>query len=198
MKKTMTLLMMGLMLLTVGCKRQTPEQIAVIIGRAQMKKIEKDINSRIQDMVVPKLKFPDSYQPISTDMSIVTSDMVIYDSQAFLALRDLNNTIKDFNENYANDTTSQEARQELDAIQAMADVLLDKINTFSSRPVEFEAIDAYHQFYAEDRPGHQVKKGYHFVIHKNNSITLLCDHDEFQQVKAFTRQLLNEPPFIAH
>lgn len=198
MKKTMTLLMVGLMLLTASCGQQTRQQIAEIIGRARMKKIEKDINSRIRDMVVPKLKNPDSYQPISTDMSIVTSDMVIYDSQAFLALRDLNRAIEDFNENYANDTTSQEARQELDAIQAMSDVLLDKINAINRRPIEFGAIDAYHQFYADDRPGHQAKKGYHFIIHKDNRITLLCDHDEFQQVKAFTRQLLNEPPYIAH
>ena len=192
MMKMKTLLIMALMLLTMGCTQQSREEIAEKIGRAKIKKIEKNVNARIEKMVKGMLKYPESYQPISTEMSIVTNNMILYDSDAFVALRDLNNTIEDFNENYANDTTSQEARQELRAIQAMSEVVVDVANKIENRPVEFEAIDAYHQFYAEDRPGHQVKKGYHFVIHKDNRITLLCDHDEFLRIEAFTRELFNE------
>jgi lysyl-tRNA synthetase class I len=183
---------MALMLLTIGCTQQSREEIVEKIGRAKIKKIEKNVNARIEKMVKGMLKYPESYQPISTEMSIVTNNMILYDSDAFVALRDLNNTIEDFNKNYANDTTSQEARQELGAIQAMSDVVVGVANKIENRPVEFEAIDAYHQFYAEDRPGHQVKKGYHFVIHKDNRITLLCDHDEFLRIEAFTRELFNE------
>ena len=198
MMKVKTLLMMVVMLLTIGCTQQSREEIVEKIGRAKIKKIEKNVNARIEKMVKGMLKYPESYQPINTEMSIVTNNMIIYDSDAFIALRDLNNTIENFNENYANDTTTQAARQELDAIQAMSGVLLDKMITFNNRPVEFEAIGAYHQFYAEDRPGHQVKKGYHFVIHKDNRITLLCDHDEFLSVVAFTKKLFGEPPATLH
>ena len=193
-----TLLIFALMFLTIGCTQQSREEIVEKIGRAKIKKIEKNVNARIEKMVKGMLKYPESYQPINTEMSIVTNNMIIYDSDAFIALRDLNNTIEDFNENYAEDTTSQAARQELEAIQAMSGVLLDKMITFNNRPVEFEAIGAYHQFYAEDRPGHQVKKGYHFVIHKDNRITLLCDHDEFLSVVAFTKKLFGEPPATLH
>ncbi len=192
MMKMKTLLIFALMFLTIGCTQQSREEIAEKIGRAKIKKIEKNVNARIEKMVKGMLKYPESYQPISTEMSIVTNNMILYDSDAFVALRDLNNTIEDFNENYANDTTSQEARQELGAIQAMSEVVVGVANKIENRPVEFEAIDAYHQFYAEDRPGHQVKKGYHFVIHKDNRITLLCDHDEFLRIEAFTRELFNE------
>ena len=192
MMKMKTLLIFALMFLTIGCTQQSREEIAEKIGRAKIKKIEKNVNARIEKMVKGMLKYPESYQPISTEMSIVTNNMILYDSDAFVALRDLNNTIEDFNKNYANDTTSQEARQELGAIQAMSEVVVDVANKIENRPVEFEAIDAYHQFYAEDRPGHQVKKGYHFVIHKDNRITLLCDHDEFLRIEAFTRELFNE------
>ena len=192
------LLIFALMFLTIGCTQQSREEIVEKIGRAKIKKIEKNVNARIEKMVKGMLKYPESYQPINTEMSIVTNNMIIYDSDAFIALRDLNNTIEDFNENYADDTTSQAARQELEAIQAMSGVLLDKMITINNRPVEFEAIGAYHQFYAEDRPGHQVKKGYHFVIHKDNRITLLCDHDEFLSVVAFTKKLFGEPPATLH
>ena len=192
MMKMKTLLIFALMFLRIGCTQQSREEIAEKIGRAKIKKIEKNVNARIEKMVKGMLKYPESYQPISTEMSIVTNNMILYDSDAFVALRDLNNTIEDFNENYANDTTSQEARQELGAIQAMSEVVVGVANKIENRPVEFEAIDAYHQFYAEDRPGHQVKKGYHFVIHKDNRITLLCDHDEFLRIEAFTRELFNE------
>jgi len=198
MMKMKTLLIFALMFMTIGCTQQSREEIVEKIGRAKIKKIEKNVNARIEKMVKGMLKYPESYQPINTEMSIVTNDMIIYDSDAFIALRDLNNTIENFNENYANDTTSQAARQELEAIQAMSGVLLDKMITINNRPVEFEAIGAYHQFYAEDRPGHQVKKGYHFVIHKDNRITLLCDHDEFLSVVAFTKKLFGEPPATLH
>lgn len=198
MMKMKTLLIFALMFLTIGCTQQSREEIVEKIGRAKIKKIEKNVNARIEKMVKGMLKYPESYQPINTEMSIVTNNMIIYDSDAFIALRDLNNTIEDFNENYADDTTSQAARQELEAIQAMSGVLLDKMITINNRPVEFEAIGAYHQFYAEDRPGHQVKKGYHFVIHKDNRITLLCDHDEFLSVVAFTKKLFGEPPATLH
>ncbi len=198
MMKMKTLLIFALMFLTIGCTQQSREEIVEKIGRAKIKKIEKNVNARIEKMVKGMLKYPESYQPINTEMSIVTNNMIIYDSDAFIALRDLNNTIENFNENYANDTTTQAARQELEAIQAMSGVLLDKMITINNRPVEFEAIGAYHQFYAEDRPGHQVKKGYHFVIHKDNRITLLCDHDEFLSVVAFTKKLFGEPPATLH
>jgi len=198
MMKMKTLLIFALMFMTIGCTQQSREEIVEKIGRAKIKKIEKNVNARIEKMVKGMLKYPESYQPINTEMSIVTNNMIIYDSDAFIALRDLNNTIENFNENYANDTTTQAARQELEAIQAMSGVLLDKMITINNRPVEFEAIGAYHQFYAEDRPGHQVKKGYHFVIHKDNRITLLCDHDEFLSVVAFTKKLFGEPPATLH
>ena len=180
-----------LMILTIGCEQQTRKQIAETLGRAQMKRIEKNVNSRIQEMVVPMLKYPESYQPISTDMSIVTSDMIIYDSDAFIALRDLNHAIKNFHEEYGNDSSSQAAIRELNVIQAIADVVQDRVNVINNRPVKFEGIDAYHQFYADDRHGHQVKKGYHFIIHKDNRITLLCDQDEFLQVKDFIKQVIS-------
>lgn len=199
MTKVKTLLMMVvLMLLTIGCTQQSREEIAEKIGRAKIKKIEKNVNARIEKMVKGLLKNPESYQPINTDLGIVTNNMIIYDSDAFIALRDLKNAIDNFNENYANDTTSQAARQELEAIKAMSDVLLDVANTIEQRPVEFEAIDAYHQFYAEDRPGHQVKKGYHFIIHKDNRITLLCDHEELLRISEFTKELFGEPPTMLH
>ncbi len=198
MMKMKKLLIFALMFMTIGCTQQSREEIVEKIGRAKIKKIEKNVNARIEKMVKGMLKYPESYQPINTEMSIVTNNMIIYDSDAFIALRDLNNTIENFNENYADDTTSQAARQELEAIQAMSGVLLDKMITINNRPVEFEAIGAYHQFYAEDRPGHQVKKGYHFVIHKDNRITLLCDHDEFLSVVAFTKKLFGEPPATLH
>ena len=62
-------------------------------------------------------------------------------------------------------------------------------------PVELVGIDAYHQFYADDKPGHQVKKGYHFIVHKDNNITLLCDNDELLRVKAFATEFLKNPPY---
>ena len=198
MMKMKTFLIMALMLLTMGCTLQSREDIAEKIGRAMIKKTEKSVNARIEKMVKGMLIYPESYQPINTDMGIVTNNMIIYDSDAFLALHDLKNAIDDFDKNYGNDTTSQAARQELETIQAMTDVVVDVANKIGNRPVEFEAIDAYHQFYAEDRPGHQVKKGYHFILHKDNRITLLCEHEELLRISAFTKELFGAPPRLPH
>ena len=192
MMKIKTLLLMALVLLTIGCAR---EQSIEKLGREKMEQIEKEGFPHIQKMIVNNLKDPESYEPISTDMSIVTSDMVIYDSYAFVALRDLERATRNFNEEFGNDTTSQEARSELDAMQNLKDLLLDRVKYANILPGRFEGIDVYHQFYAEDRPGHKTKKGYHVIFHKNNQVTLLCDHDEYLRVKTFARQLLKSPPF---
>ena len=108
--KIKTLLLMALVLLTIGCAR---EQSSEKLGSEKMEQIEKEGLPHIQKMIVNNLKYPESYEPISTDMSIVTSDMIIYDSDAFIALRDLERSIRDFKETYGNDSTSQEARIEL-------------------------------------------------------------------------------------
>ena len=195
MKKKLTYLFMVLMVLMTSCQRLTREQVAEIVGQAKIKSVEKDIDLRVQEMTKDKLLDPESYEPISTDMSVVTSNMILYDSKAFVALRDLSRALEDFRQEHEDDTVSQEAREELKVLQAMADVVLDRIDVVTSRPVEFEAIDAYHQFYANDRHNHKVRKGYHFVIHKNNRITLLCDHDELLRVEALARQSLSFPPY---
>lgn len=192
MMKIKTLLLMALVLLTIGCAR---EQSIEKLGSEKMEQIEKEGLPHIQKMIVNNLKYPESYEPIITDMSIVTSDMIIYDSDAFIALRDLERSIRDFKETYGNDSTSQEARIELHTMQAMKDVVFDKFNTIKKRSPEFEGIDVYHQFYANDRPDHKVKKGYHIIFHKDDRTTLLCDHDEFLRIKTFSRELLKEPPF---
>lgn len=193
--KIKTLLLMALVLLTIGCAR---EQSIEKLGREKMEQIEKEGFPHIQKMIVNNLKDPESYEPISTDMSIVTSDMIIYDSDAFIALRDLERSMRDFKETYGNDSTSQEARNELHAMQAMKDVVFDRFNTIKKGSPEFEGIDVYHQFYANDRPDHKAKKGYHIIFHKDNRTSLLCDHDEFLRIKTFARELLNEPPYSSN
>ena len=195
MMKIRTLLMLALILLTVGCKPQTRQQRIEKFGREKMEYIEKKGFPKVQKMIINNLKNPKSYEPISTDMSIVTSDMIIYDSYAFVALRDLERATRNFKEEFGNDSTSQEARSELDAMQNLKDILLDRVNYSNILPGRFEGIDVYHQFYAEDRPGHKTKKGYHVIFHKNNQVTLLCDHDEYLRIKNFARQLLESPPF---
>ena len=80
-------------------------------------------------------------------------------------------------------------------MDAMARVVYDRIHAITKRPVKFEAIDVYHQFYVNDRHNHKVQKGYHFVIHKDNVITLLCDDDELSRVQAFAKRLLDFPPY---
>jgi hypothetical protein len=183
------------MLLAIGCEQQTSEQIVEKVGRDHWKKIEKKVTPRIRDMVVRRLKYPESYQPISTDITVVNTKMLIYDSQAFVALRDLDRALKTFNEMHGNDTTSQEARIEMANIKNLTNFVHDKDNTIRKLPLEFAGIDVYHQFYADDKPGHQVKKGYHFIVHKDNNITLLCDNDELLRVKAFATEFLKNPPY---
>lgn len=195
MNKIKTLLILTLMLLAIGCKQQTPKQNIEKLGQEKMKALEKDGLSRIQKMIVDMLKYPESYQPISTDMSVVTNKMLIYDSDTFIALRDLNYAIKDFNEQYGNDNIPQSALQELEIIQNTGDLVRDKINVINNLPTEFEGIAVYHQFYANDHPNNVAKKGYHFVVHKNDKITLLCNHDDFSQVQTLIEQWFNYPSY---
>ena len=193
MKKINILLIMGLLLLAAGCNRQSREQLAEQLGRARIKAIEKDVNSRIQKMIEGMLKYPESYEPVHTELSIVTSDMIIYDSQTFITLRDLDRRLENLHETFGNDTTSQEARNEVMAMETLVDMVCDAIDTALSSPIDYEAIDAFHQFYADDQPGHRARKGYHFIIHKDNRITLLCTQEEFNRVKALLKRMLNEP-----
>ena len=184
-----------LMLLAIGCKLQTPEQDIEKLGQEQMKALEKDDFSGIKKMILNMLKYPETYKPISTDMSIVTSNMLIYNTYGFGPLRDLNRAIKDFNEKYGDGTLPQSSLQDLDYIQDLGNSVHNDINDINHRPVEFEGIDVYHQFYANDRPDHVSKKGYHFIVHKNGKITLLCDHDDFLQVKTLIKQWFNYPSY---
>ena len=175
-----------------GCKPQSREQIAEKVGQAMKAKVEKNVNERIKKMLDGMLEHPDSYQPISTDLAIVTNNMIVYDSQAFVALRDLDNRIDNFRKEFGKDTVSRAARNELEAMQAMVGVVVDKLNDIEKRPVEFEAIDAYHQFYAKDKLNRKLKRGYHFIIHKDNRITLLCDQEQMERVQAFAEKLLTQ------
>jgi len=179
----------------MGCTRLARNQIAQIIALFQAKSIANDAESRIQKLVVKMLKYPESYEPIKTDIELVGNDRIIYDSNAFLALRDLSRAYEDFHKQYGNDISSDSARYQMGIMQALADVICDKIYVINQRPVDLEGTSAYHQFYVDDKPGHRVKKGYHFVIHSDNRITLLCDHDEFLRVKNFSMKILNEPPY---
>lgn len=180
------------LVLMCACKPQTREQIAQKMGDAMKQQVEKSANDRIKKMLQGILENPDTYRAISTDMSYVMNNMIIYDSEAFTALRDLDRSIQDFRKTYGNDTTSQAARNEREAMQSMVGVVVDKINQIKQRPVEFEGIDAFHKFSVEDKHKRRIERGYHFVIHKNNRITLLCDHEELQRVQAFTEQLLTQ------
>ena len=193
--KIKILVVLALMLLAIGCGQQTPEQIVEKVGHNHWEKNEKKVTPRIRDMIVRRLKYPKSYQPISTDITVVNNKMLIYDSQAFVALRDLERALKTFNEMHGNDTTSQEARIEMTNIKNLTNFVHDKDNTIRKLPLEFAGIDVYHQFYADDKPGHQVKKGYHFIVHKDNNITLLSDNDELLRVKAFATEFLKIPPY---
>ena len=128
-------------------------------------------------------------------MSIVRSDMIMYDSGLFVTLRDLERTTRNFKEEFGNDTTSQEARNELEAIHFLTEEVLEKASIINSSPIDFEGIEVYHQFYANDRPNHKSKKGYHIIFHKDNTTTLLCDHEEFLRIKAFAKELLKDTPY---
>ena len=195
MMKVKTLLLMALVLLTIGCKEQDRGQRIENLAQKKMEHIEKEGFQHIQKMIVNNLKEPESYEPISTDMSVVTTDMIIYDSDAFIALRGLERATREFNETYGNDSTSQEARAELHVMQAMKDVVFDRFKVIRKLPVEFEGIDVYHQFYANDRPNHKTKKGYHIIFHKDDRTTLLSDHDEFLRIQTFARELLKDTPY---
>ena len=58
--KIKTLVVLALMLLAIGCEQQTSEQIVEKVGRDHWKKIEKKVTPRIRDMVVRRLKYPES------------------------------------------------------------------------------------------------------------------------------------------
>ena len=189
MKKILILALMIVVL--AACQQQTREQIAQKLGEAMMKKVEKNVNQRIGDMLKGMLENPDSYEPLSTDMAIVMNNMVLYDTQAFVALRDMSNHVKQYRTTFGSDTTSAAARTEIEIINNMVRTLADKLNAIEQRPVEFEAIDAYHQFNVLSKKGKKVKRGYHFIIHRDNRITLLCDDEEFNKVQAFADSLLN-------
>lgn len=197
--KIKTLLILVLMLLTIGCqKTPTIDQAMEQVGRKKMKQVEKEGFPRFQKHIINNLKYPESYEAISTDMSIVTSDMIMYDSDLFVTLRDLERTTRNFKEEFGNDSTSQEARSELDAIQFLTEAVFEKANLISNSPIDFEGIEVYHQFYADDRPNHKTKKGYHIIFHKDNRTTLLCDHDEFLKIKAFAKELLKDTPYSSN
>ncbi len=189
MKKLLIFALMVVVL--AACKQQTREQIAQKLGDAMIKKVEKNVNQRIGGMLTGMLENPDSYEPLSTDMAIVMNNMVLYDSQAFVAMRDMRSHISQYRNTFHGDTTSAAARAEVEVIANMMWVLVDRLNAIERRPVEFEAIDAYHQFNVLSKRGKKVKRGYHFIIHRDNRITLLCDDEEFNQVQAFADSLLN-------
>ena len=189
MKKLLIFALMVVVL--AACKQQTREQIAQKLGDAMIKKVEKNVNQRIGGMLTGMLENPDSYEPLSTDMAIVMNNMVLYDSQAFVAMRDMRSHISQYRNTFRGDTTSAAARAEVEVIANMMWVLVDRLNAIERRPVEFEAIDAYHQFNVLSKRGKKVKRGYHFIIHRDNRITLLCDDEEFNQVQAFADSLLN-------
>lgn len=196
MMKIKTLLILALMLITIGCqKTPTINQAMKQMGREKMKKIEKEGFPRFQKQIINNLKYPESYEAISTDMSIVTSNMILYNSRMFVTLRDLERTTRNYKEEFGNDTTSQEARNELEAIHFLTEEALERASIISNSPIDFEGIEVYHQFYANDRPNHKAKKGYHIIFHKDNRTTLLCDHDEFLRIKAFAKELLKDTPY---
>ena len=83
-----------MLVVLAACQQQTREQIAQKLGEAMIKKVEKDVNQRIASMLKGMLENPDSYEPLSTDMAIVMNNMVLYDTQAFVALRDMRSHVK--------------------------------------------------------------------------------------------------------
>ena len=157
-----------------------------------MKALKKDGYSDIREMIVNNLRYPESYKPISTDMSVVTTKMLIYDSKAFVALRDLHYAIKSFNKQYGgNDTLPKEALRELVIIENMGAVVHDRINAINDSTLEFEGIDVYHQFYADEEPNVMLRTGYHFVVHNNGKLTLLCNHEDFVLVQKLIKKWFN-------
>lgn len=178
------------LVLMCGCKPQTPEQIAEKQGQQMKAKMENKIDDLIKNTLEGTLEHPESYQPISTDLSYVMSNMAVYDSKAFVALRDLDHNIEKFNKLDAKKAHSLEANKERETLKAKVSSLADSIQEIQNRPVEFEAIHAYHQFYAKDKLNRKLKRGYHFIIHKDNRTTLLCDQEQLERVQAFAEKLL--------
>lgn len=178
------------LLLFTACKPQSPEEVAEKQGLAMKAKVEKNVDERIKKVLDEMLEHPDSYQPISTDMSLVMNNMVVYDSEAFVALRDLDHDIENFHKQYSKDSKSQQARNDLDSLKVRLQSVCDTLQAIQKRPVAFEAIDAFHQFYAKDKLNRKLKRGYHFIVHKDNRMTLLCDQEQMERVKAFAEKLL--------
>lgn len=190
MKKYFLIIMV--FVLMCGCKQLSPEQIAEKQGLEMKVKVEKNVDEHIKKVLDGLLEHPDSYQPISTDLSLVMNNMVEYDSEAFVALRDLDHSIENFHKQQGNNTKSPQAQKEIENLKARVTGLSDTLQTIQKRPIAFEAIDAYHQFYAKDKLNRKLKRGYHFIIHKDNRITLLCDQEQMDRVKAFAKKLLAE------
>lgn len=189
MKKTKTLLMLMLMVLAIGCVQKTAEEKIEELGKEKMKALEQDDFSGIKKMVVGMLRYPESYKPISTDMEIVSNKMLIYDSRSFVALRNLHYAINHFNKKYGgNDSIPDSALAELNEIHTLGKLVQCKINELNDRPLQYEGIDVYLQFYAKDYYKNKVKTGYHFVVHEDDKITLLCNHDDFLHVQTLIKQ----------
>ena len=95
-------IMLGLMLLTVGCKQLTVKEFVEKQGHEMMARVEKDADRRIESFLKDTLSltYPESYEPLSTDLSIVTNYMLIYDTKAFVALRDLSYALESFHEEH--------------------------------------------------------------------------------------------------
>ena len=189
-------IMLGLMLLTVGCKQLTVKEFVEKQGHEMMARVEKDADRRIESFLKDTLSltYPESYEPLSTDLSIVTNYMLIYDTKAFVALRDLSYALESFHEEHGdNDSITQEIQDELNVMRSMADVVCDRIHEIIKRPLKLRAIAAYHQFNVNDNDNQKVRKGYHFIFYKNNKITLLCNNDDFLRVEEFIKQLSEYP-----
>lgn len=180
------------LVLMCGCKPQTPEQIAEKQGQLMRAKIENKIDELIKNTLEGTLEHPESYQPISTDLSYVMNNMVIYNSKTFVALRDLDYNIEDFHKKYGKKTHSLEAQKELETLKDRMGTLTDSLLEIQKSPMEFEAIHAFHQFYSKDKLNRKLKRGYHFIIHKDNRITLLCDQEQLERVQAFAEKLLTQ------
>lgn len=197
MKKITTFLILMMMLLAIGCKQKTPEEKIQEQGQEKMEALERDGYSGIKKLLLTcVLAHPESYKPISYDMEIVTNKMLIYDSRAFDALRNLCYAIENFNEKYGdNDSIPESAIAELDDIHTFGKMVQSKINELNARPLQFEGIEVYHQFYGEGVHKNKVKAEYHFVVHEDGITTLLCNHDDFLRVQKLISQWFNYPSY---
>ena len=197
MKKTTTFLILMIMLMTTGCMQKTPEEKIEEQGREKMAALKRDGYSCIKKLLFTRvLAHPESYKPISYDMEIVTNKMLIYDSRAFDALRNLNDAMINFDAKYGdNDSIPESAIDELDEIHTFGKIVQSKINELNSRPLQFEGIEIYHQFYGEGVHKNTVKAEYHFVVHEDGIITLLCNHDDFLRVQTLIKQWFDYPSY---